>query len=174
MPTSSVNPLKFIAIHVILTKHKIAQRIMKLVPIHIDEDKTRAIYADPYCEEIFKSYPDYYYKTGYNPPWIGYFVIQENKVVGVAGFTGQPTEGKVEIAYGTRKEFEGQGIASFSCKQLIAIAKTTNPQIIITAKTAPEQNASAKVLQRNGFEFTNLVQDEGIGDAWEWMLKEPG
>ena len=145
---------------------------MKLEPIHIDEDKTKEIYANPFCEELFKSYPDYYYKVGYNPPWIGYFVIRDNIVVGVGGFTGQPKDGKVEIAYGTSKEFEGQGIASFSCKQLISIAKITDPDVIITAKTSPEHNASTKILQRNGFEFTGIVQDEGIGDAWEWVYKE--
>ena len=120
---------------------------MTLEPIHIDEDKTKEIYANPGCQELFKSYPDYYYKVGYNPPWIGYFVIRDDKVVGACGFTGQPQEGRVEIAYGTFKEYEGQGIASFSCKQLISISKTTDPKIIITAKTSPEQNASTKILR---------------------------
>ena len=142
---------------------------MTFEPLLIDEDKTKEIYANPDCQEIFKSYPEYYFKTGYNPPWIGYLVIREGKVVGVGGFIGQPKDGKVEIAYGTFKEYEGQGIASFSCQQLISIAKTTDPKIIITAKTSPEQNASTKILQRNGFKFTEIVQDEGIGDAWEWV-----
>ncbi|MGI8634181.1 MAG: hypothetical protein ACR2KZ_02135 [Segetibacter sp.] len=48
---------------------------MTLQPILIDEDKTKKIYANPACQELFKSYPDYYYKTGYDPPWIGYWVI---------------------------------------------------------------------------------------------------
>ncbi|MBD0280001.1 MAG: GNAT family N-acetyltransferase [Bacteroidota bacterium] len=145
---------------------------MNLIPIHIDEDKAKEIYANPDCQEIFKSYPDYYYKAGYNPPWIGYFVIRDNIVVGVGGFIGQPKDGKVEIAYGTFKAYEGQGIASFTCKQLISIAKTADPKVIITAKTSPEHNASTKILERNRFEFTGTVQDEGIGDAWEWVLKE--
>jgi len=29
-----------------------------------------------------------------------------------------------------------------------------------------------KILKRNGFEFRGIVQDEGIGDAWEWVLKQ--
>ncbi|MDQ2719927.1 MAG: GNAT family N-acetyltransferase [Bacteroidota bacterium] len=145
---------------------------MTFEPIHIDEDETKERYASPDCQEIFKSYPKYYYKTGYNPPWIGYFVIRDGKVVGVGGFTGKPKDGRVEIAYGTFKENEGQGIASFSCRQLISIAKTTDPKVTITAKTSPEHNASAKILKRNGFEFSGIVQDEGIGDAWEWVLKE--
>ena len=146
--------------------------IMTFEPIHIDEDKTKEIYANPDCQEIFKSYPEYYHKTGYHPPWIGYFVIRNGKVVGVGGFVGKPTDDKVEIAYGTFKEYEGQGIASFSCQKLIAIAKTANPQIIITAKTLPENNASTKILSRNGFEFAEIVQDEGIGDAWQWIRKQ--
>jgi ribosomal-protein-alanine N-acetyltransferase len=45
----------------------------------------------------------------------------------------------------------------------------TDPGLIITAKTAPEENASVAILRRNGFEFTGIVQDDGIGDAWEWV-----
>lgn len=145
---------------------------MTLVPILVDEDKTKEIYANPDCQEIFKSYPDYYFKTGYHPPWIGYFVIREGKVVGVGGFTGKPKDDKVEIAYGTFKDYEGQGIASFCCKELIAIAKANGSKILITAKTSPEENASTKILKRNGFKFSGTVQDEGIGDAWEWILAE--
>jgi len=145
---------------------------MKLRPLLIDEDKSQEIFANPDCQEIFKSYPDYYYKTGYNLPWIGYFVIRDDKVVAVCGFTGAPKEGRVEIAYGTFKQHEGQGIASFSCRELMAIAASVDPQIIITAKTAPEENASVKILKRNGFVFTGVVQDEGIGDAWEWVYQQ--
>ncbi len=145
---------------------------MKLVPISIDEDKTKEMYDNPDCQEIFKSYPDYYYKVGYHPPWIGYFVMRDGKVVGVCGFTGKPKDGRVEIAYGTFKEFEGQGIASFSCRLLINITKSTDPKLIITAKTAPEHNASTRILKRIGFEFTGIVLDEEIGDAWEWIYRE--
>jgi [ribosomal protein S5]-alanine N-acetyltransferase len=143
---------------------------MELRPVLIDEDKTKEIYDNPYCQNIFQSYPAYYHKIGYNPPWIGYFVLRDGKVVGVGGFTGKPTEGRVEIAYGTCPELENQGIASFTCRQLISIARTTDPVVTITAKTAPEMNASANILQKAGFQFTGVVQDEGIGDAWEWVL----
>lgn len=143
---------------------------MHLKPILIDEDPGLALYANPDCQEIFKSYPDYYYKTGYAPPWTGYFVLREGQVVGACGFTGQPVNGQVEVAYGTFKQFEGQGIASFSCQALVNIARTTDPALVIMAKTAPEENASTKILKRNGFVFNGIVQDEGIGDAWEWIL----
>ena len=46
---------------------------MNFIPIHIEVYKTKKNYNKDYCQEIFKSYPDYYNKVGYNPPWIGYF-----------------------------------------------------------------------------------------------------
>jgi ribosomal-protein-alanine N-acetyltransferase len=146
--------------------------MMELKPMRIDEDKTKEIYANPYCQRLFNSYPEYYYKMGYDPPWIGYFVIRDEKVVGVCGFTGKPRDGRVEIAYGTAEEFEGQGIASFSCRQLISIARAADPDVVVTAKTSPEMNASVNILQKAGFQYTGVVQDEGIGDAWEWILKD--
>ncbi len=121
---------------------------------------------------LLKTYDEYYQKIGYILPWVGYFVIKENQIVGSCGFTGQPKEGKVEIAYWTFKEYEGQGISSFSCKELILISQQFDPTIIITAKTLPEHNASTKILQNNRFTFTGIVQDDEIGDSWLWTLKD--
>lgn len=69
-------------------------------------------------------YDDFYAKIGFNIPWVGYFVVRENQIVGSCGFVGQPKDGKVEIAYWTFKEFEGQGIASLACKELVKIAES--------------------------------------------------
>ncbi len=148
------------------------QPMITLEPILIDVDPTQEIYSTAYCKEIFQYYPAYYEKVGYVFPWIGYWVMRDGEVVGVGGFVEQPKDGKVEIAYGTSKQFEGQGIASFSCQQLISMAKQTDPKLIITAKTEPRENASTTILKRNGFEFSGIVQDDGIGDAWLWMLNK--
>lgn len=145
---------------------------MELIAIELDVDKSKEIYASTDCQQLINSMNEYYPQIGFNKPWVGYFAFQNNRVVGTGGFTGQPQNGKVEIAYWTFKEFEGQGIASFVCKQLIAIAKATAPTVIITAKTAPEHNASTKILEHNGFTFIEIVQDHEIGDAWLWMLLE--
>ena len=144
---------------------------MELRVIELNIDKSEAIYNSTNCQMLLKTYDDYYQVIGYNLPWVGYFVIKEDKIVGSCGFTGQPKEGKVEIAYWTFDEYEGQGIASFSCKELVRISKHSDPMIIVTAKTAPEYNASTKILQKNGFAFTGIVQDHEIGDAWLWTLR---
>jgi ribosomal-protein-alanine N-acetyltransferase len=144
---------------------------LELKIININENQTNEVYSSTDCQELITSMLDYYSKIGFNKPWVGYFVIKNNQVVGTGSFTGQPKDGKVEIAYWTFKKFEGQGIASFTCKQLISISKKADHTITITAKTAPERNASTKILQNNGFEFYRKVQDDDIGDAWLWTLK---
>jgi RimJ/RimL family protein N-acetyltransferase len=151
-------------------KLKVTDKI-ELKPIELNLDKTNKLYSSDDCQMLLKSYDEYYLKIGFNLPWVGYFVIRENQIVGSCGFTGQPKEGKVEIAYWTFKEYERQGIASFSCKELISISQQYDPTVTITAKTAPEHNASTKILQNNGFAFNEIVQDEEIGDAWLWTLK---
>ena len=144
---------------------------MNLRPITLQEDKSNEAYASADCQQLLNMYDDFYPQTGFNPPWVGYFVVKQNRVVGSCSFVGQPQNGKVEVAYWTFKEFEGQGVASFACKQLVSIASQADPGVTITAKTAPEHNASTRILENNNFAFTRIVQDEEIGDAWLWTYK---
>lgn len=144
---------------------------MKIRAITLNEDKANKEYASIDCQQLLQMYDDFYPKIGFNLPWIAYFVVRDNQIVGSCSFIGKPQDGKVEIAYWTFKEFEGQGIASFACKELVTISYQTDPLVIITAKTAPEHNASTRILENNNFVFTEIVQDEDIGDAWLWTHK---
>lgn len=144
---------------------------LKLEPIPFQEDHAKEIYASEDCQNLLQMWVEYYPKIGFNLPWVGYFVKQGELILGCCAFTGQPVENKVEISYWTFKAFEGLGVASFACETLISIAKATNPKLLITAKTAPENNASTRILEKNGFAFSKIVQDHEIGDAWEWILE---
>ncbi|MBN3519768.1 GNAT family N-acetyltransferase [Algoriphagus lutimaris] len=135
------------------------------------ENTEDSIFDSPDAKNLVKMYQDFYPTIGFNPPWVGYLIIKNNKVVGSCGFVGKPFDGQVELAYWTFKEFEGQGIASFACKGLIEIAQKEDPLVSLTAKTAPEENASTRILEKHGFEYSKVVQDEEIGDAWLWILK---
>ncbi len=145
---------------------------MELRILQQNEDKTAKLFESTNCQILLQMYEDYYPQIGFNLPWVAYLIVKQNQVVGSCSFTGQPNDGKVEIAYWTFKEFEGQGIASFACKELIKISQATDLNITITAKTAPEHNASTRILENNKFVFIEIVQDEEIGDAWLWMLKQ--
>ena len=144
---------------------------MNLKPITLNEDKTNEAYASADCQQLLNMYDGFYPKIGFNIPWVGYFVVRQNQIVGSCSFVGQPQDGKVEIAYWTFKEFEGQGIASFACKELVTIAYQADINLTITAKTAPKHSTSTKILENNNFAFTEIVQDEEIGDAWLWIHK---
>jgi RimJ/RimL family protein N-acetyltransferase len=143
---------------------------LTLIPIDPHADIARPEYASDDCRSILEAYREYYPKVGYHTPWIGYFVKREERSVGTCGFVSPPVGNRVEIAYGTFREFEGQGVATYASRALISLARQTDPALVITAKTAPEHNASTRILIRHGFEYSGIVKDHEIGDAWEWVL----
>jgi RimJ/RimL family protein N-acetyltransferase len=142
---------------------------MRLIPIDIDDNKNDIFrqYAD--CVEVLNVYPMYYQMVGYSLPWIGYFATIDGKqMVGAGGFKGRPMQNKVEIAYTIFKQHEGKGLGAALCKMLVLLAKKTDPCVVVTARTLMEENASVKLLRRNGFLFKGVVNDKDDGDVWEW------
>jgi RimJ/RimL family protein N-acetyltransferase len=144
---------------------------MELRVLNLKENKEDLLFKSPECRQLLKMYEGFYAKVGFHLPWVGYLILRENHIVGSCGFARKPINGEVELAYWTFKQFERQGIASFACKELISIAQREIPDIKIIAKTAPEHNASTRILEKNGFQYSRVVQDEEIGDAWLWELK---
>ena len=143
---------------------------LRLEPINQTEDKSKAIFASEDCQMLLKMWEEFYPVIGFNLPWIGYFICENDQIVGTCAFTGKPVNNRVEVSYWTFAENEGKGIASWACKELVSIAKNTQADIVVTAKTAPEKNASTKILEKNSFVFESIVQDDEIGDAWLWVL----
>ena len=141
---------------------------MLLRPIPLEPDLTNPMYQTENCQALISIYDEYYPREGYQPPWTGYFIIKDDTVVGSCGFTKAPVDGVVEIAYWTFPEYEGQGIGSFACGELVRMASEADPSVRITAKTAPEENPSVSILKKNQFSQVGMVQDEEIGDAWLW------
>lgn len=142
---------------------------MKLVPIQEDQDLNDAFNNNPDCQEILKVYPDFYRKVGFNKPWIGYFIAgDDGTIVGAGGFKGKPKDNKVEIAYGTFKDYVRQGIGTEICRQLVMLSLSTDPAVRITARTLQDNNASKRILEKNGFELLGTVWDEEDGEVLEW------
>jgi RimJ/RimL family protein N-acetyltransferase len=142
----------------------------RLEVIEIQHSYLEEKYASNVCQEVILATMDLYKIKGFYRPWVGYLVIDSNVIVGAAGFNGRPENNVVEISYYTFKEYEGKGYAALACKELIRIANYQNPGLIICAKTAPEENASTRILRKNGFIYRKIVQDHEIGDAWLWEL----
>ncbi|WP_221391280.1 N-acetyltransferase [Dyadobacter sp. NIV53] len=145
---------------------------MILIPIHQNQNLNSELATDPDCLDILDVYPSFYEKIGFNPPWIGYFAFMNNKIVGGGGFKGKPKDGRVEIAYTTFSIYEGQGIGTKICGQLVSLSLETDPEITIAARTILPDNASSVILSRNGFECVGQVWDEEDGNVWEWIYKK--
>lgn len=144
---------------------------MKLIPIREHLEENAALSDRPEYQETLRMCIDFYKRVGYQPPWICYYVEEDDIIIGSAGFKGKPVNGRVEIAYGTQPEFQNQGIATRICKLLVHLALATDPQVIVTARTLMEPNYSTRVLKKNGFEFAGTVVDPEDGEVWEWVYK---
>ena len=123
-------------------------------------------FARSACEMSAVWYP----RVGYIPPWIGYLTILEGSVVGGGGFKEPPQDGRVEIAYFTAPGFAGRGIATRTARALVAIARQSDPSLLIAAQTLPEENASTAILRKLGFRLHGSVQHPQDGEIWEWHL----
>jgi RimJ/RimL family protein N-acetyltransferase len=123
------------------------------------------------AQETASSYPAYYEAIGFAKPWIGYLARRGGEWAGACGFKGAPKNGRVEIAYFTFPEFEGQGIATEMARALIAIATEAEPSVVITARTLPQEGASTVILRKLGFARVGVVTDADDGNVWEWVLE---
>ncbi|WP_179884964.1 GNAT family N-acetyltransferase [Bacillus sp. AFS015802] len=141
---------------------------MKLKPINIGE---KIDTQNEFCEMVLESQDEYYEKVGFQPPWISYLAVSESDFVGVCSFKGSPKQGRVEIGYFTFPENEGKGYGQFMCRSLVDIVQEFDPEVVITARTLPEYNASTSILKKNGFELQGVVVDEDDGDVWEWVYR---
>ena len=146
---------------------------MQFLSIEIEDEKNIQYVDNPECTPVIEAMQTYYKKVGFNEPWIGYFAsVDGNELVGVAGYKGMPKDGKIEIAYATFKAYEGQGIGTKICKQLINLAQQSDPKTRITARTLQDGHASMAILKKNGFQCMGIVYDEEDGDVFEWELPE--
>ena len=140
---------------------------MVLLPIDATGQNRMEGYPHADCLEVLEMFPQHYAARGFEPPWIGYLVLLDNQVVGSGGFKGGPRNGKVEIAYWTFKEFQHQGIGTLICRELVNLSLNADPGLIISARTCSLENASARILAKNGFQYSKVVEDDA-GDIYEW------
>jgi RimJ/RimL family protein N-acetyltransferase len=143
--------------------------VIELVPILIPPEHNKFSIAEQEMSEIVAMTIEYYGKVGYNPPWIGYVAVQGEEIVGSAGFKGQPVNGKVEIAYGTATNWRNSGIGTEICRLMTRLALTADPNVRVTARTLEKNNASGKILVKNGFKLLGKVHDDEDGEVLEWQ-----
>jgi RimJ/RimL family protein N-acetyltransferase len=146
---------------------------MLLLPIKETAEENSVFICNPDCIETIYSTIEFYKKVGFTPPWIGYYASENNELVGSAAFKGKPANNTVEIAYSTMKHKRQQGAGTRICRALVELALQADPMVRITARTLPEHNFSTRILQKNNFVFTGVVNDPEDGEVWEWEYRNP-
>ena len=140
--------------------------MLQLIPIDIDYDITKHI-EEPLRSTLEATIA--FMKTVHAvPPWISYLAKQNGEFVGICSFKGISQNNRVEIAYFTFPDHEHNGYGTEMCKSLIEIARASHPTMTITACTLPEENASTRILRKNGFVFTKMSIDDEAGEVFEW------
>lgn len=91
-------------------------------------------------------------------------IFRDNEFCGLAEMYGYREEiHKVSVGYRLLERKWGQGIASNALKLMIRYLEETTDIEIITASTMVENKASARVLQKNGFELVTSGAEEDWG-----------
>jgi RimJ/RimL family protein N-acetyltransferase len=105
-------------------------------------------------------------------PWThGFSLVHRGtgSAVGGCGFKGPPEgDGVVEIAYGVDPEHRGNGYATEAAEALVIYAFGDPRVRLVRAHTAPEANASTRVLTKCGFRYVGEVVDPEDGLVWRW------
>jgi ribosomal-protein-alanine N-acetyltransferase len=103
------------------------------------------------------------------PDWFGHFAIdgESQQMVGVCSLKGPPDGGTVEIAYFTFPGFEGRGIATAMARFVLERARKMPGVKLVMAHTAPELNASTRVLEKIGMRFVGEEEEDGV-PLWRW------
>ena len=141
---------------------------MELIPIKEHLTENQAFLNHPDCKDSLGMCIDFYKRVGFKPPWICYYIKQDDVLVAAAAFKGPPVNNKVEIAYGTFPAYQQKGIGTRIAELLVQTALKTDPWVRVTAQTLKEENYSVKILRKNNFKLIGTAIDEDEGEVWEW------
>ena len=146
---------------------------LRLVPLNRDGAPAEDVGTlSKEAEEVCAATASLYESRGFEPPWIGYLALRDRELVGACSFTSPPRANRVEIAYFTFPQFERQGVATTMAQALIGIARAQDKNVLLTANTLQEENASTAILRKLGFQFLGPVNHPEDGPIWTWHLDQ--
>lgn len=105
-----------------------------------------------------------------DPQWGGTLVRKtDRRAIGAIGVKGQPdAQGRLDIGYGLNPEAWNQGYATEAVRALTARLLGRPDVRVVTAETAVDNPASARVLEKSGFVQTGTGYSEDDGDLLLW------
>lgn len=97
-----------------------------------------------------------------------WMILSGREVVGLCSYKQVPKDGAAEIGYGIASSKRGMGHATRAVAELLRAAELDPEVRIVTAETSISNVASARVLEKNGFEQTGSRFDAEDGELIEW------
>ena len=108
--------------------------------------------------------------------WMGHYVIavdgEVEALVGIAGYTGPPQDGVVDIGYAIIEPAQRKGYASEAVRLLVDSAFEGGAHTV-RANTLADGVASQGVLARCGFSKSGESVDPEEGPIWTFALDRP-
>ena len=152
---------------------------MQLIPIPPDAAPAIVPPDAEHLSDLLQATHELYRRQSPIAPWLGYLAWYAEpdgspslgEYRGSCAFKSNPVGGRVEIAYFTFPEFEGQGVATAMATGLVEIARAADPTLEVFAQTLPEHGASTAILTRLGFEHVADVVHAEDGRVWEWVRR---
>ncbi len=102
-------------------------------------------------------------------PRYGFWVVieeAERVIIGDVGFHGPPDAGSLEVGYALAPGWRGRGYATEAVGRLCAWGLGEGGAHVVTARIRPDNEASARVVARLGFERV------GVADGFELWRRE--
>ena len=108
---------------------------------------------------------------GADPRWGTRFFVTEDprELVGWGGFKGPPRDGVVELGYEIADARQGRGLATAATLAMVEEAFADERVVAVIAHTLRERNASNRVLEKAGFRFDGVAQEDGE-TVWRFRL----
>ena len=97
-----------------------------------------------------------------------WLIIEADEVVGLCSVTRPPCDGVIDIGYGIAPSRQGRGFAGRAIAEIIAWARETVGVTALTAETSKSNEASQRVLARNGFAQVGERVDDEDGQLICW------
>jgi RimJ/RimL family protein N-acetyltransferase len=99
-----------------------------------------------------------------------WMIVVDGEVVGMCSYKGAPDlDGVVEIGFGVAPRCRKRGYATRAIADLLKIALQDNAIRGVVAETTPENVASQRVLERNGFVRNGKRIDPEDGEVILWQ-----
>jgi len=103
--------------------------------------------------------------------WVWYTIWNmerkaDSEIIGDLCFKGLKEDGSVEIGYGVKPAFEGYGYTTEAVAALIHWAAEQPGVTCVEAETEPDNYASQRVLEKNGFVPNGIQGEEGPRFVW--------